>query len=109
MRSVAMIHGSIKGMGLTRRCDILAIREQLCEGGPVVYSRCCVIDELPEFPDGDYTASFRGHTVSMKKQGGLWLPSKDGVPADDEERHSDRGSESQSADGFLAILRKYSI
>jgi hypothetical protein len=89
---------------------MLAMREQSCETGRPVFSRCCVIDELPDLPDGDYTASFRGHMVSMKKQGGLWLPSGNAIPVGGEGRPaSDRRNERDSAAPFLAILRKYSI
>jgi hypothetical protein len=111
MRSVALIHGEIKGMGLTCRCDILAMKEQSRDGGPAVFSCCCVLDALPESPDGDYTASFTGHTVSMKKEGGLWLPSGKAVPIGGEGRRGrdHRGNEPEAAAGLWAILRKHSV
>lgn len=53
---------------------MLAMRDVPTAPGPVVYSRCSVIDAPPDMPDGDYTVTFDRYIVPAKKQSGLWIP-----------------------------------
>jgi hypothetical protein len=74
MRSVVLIHGLLRGMEREATCEMLAMKEAESGRGPVLYSRCSVIDAPMDLPDGDYTVSFNGCVVSARKEGGLWMP-----------------------------------
>ena len=74
MRSVVMIHGLLRGMEREAPCDMIAMKEAEPEKGPVIFSRCSVIDAPIDLPDGDYTVSFNGCVVSVRKEAGLWMP-----------------------------------
>src|SRR5580704_14915620 len=74
MRSVVLIHGLLRGMESEAACEMLAMKEAESGKGPVLYSRCSVIDAPMDLPDGDYTVSFNGCVVSARKEGGLWMP-----------------------------------
>jgi hypothetical protein len=55
-------------------CEMLAMKEAESEKGPVLFSRCSVIDAPMDLPDGEYTVSFNGCVVSARKDAGLWMP-----------------------------------
>jgi hypothetical protein len=74
MRSVVMIHGLLRGMEREAPCEMLAMKEAESERGPVIFSRCSVIDAPMDLPDGDYTVAFNGCVVSARKEAGLWMP-----------------------------------
>jgi hypothetical protein len=74
MRSVVLIHGLLQGNGRQESCEMLAMRDVSAASGPVVYSRCSVIDAPQDIPDGDYTVTFDGYIVPARKQSGLWIP-----------------------------------
>jgi hypothetical protein len=94
MRSVVLIHGLLTGMGQHEPCEMLAIKESGSAATEEVFSRCSVIDAPQELPDGDYRVSFNGHSVSARKEGGLWVPAEDALAmraeqqSGDEQRHS---------------------
>lgn len=98
-------------MGCIRRCDLMAMKEHASETSPARYFRCCVIDELRDLPDGHYTVTFPGYKVRVTKEAGLWLPSEDVASVDPERKRLrvDRPRESDTVDGLLAILRKYTV
>ena len=73
MRSVVLVHGTLSGMGRETGCEMLAIKETHVDSGETAYSRCSVIQTDPHLPDGDYVVIFKGNTVQVRRQGGLWL------------------------------------
>lgn len=58
---------------------MLAMRDVPTVPGPVVYSRCSVIDAPLNLPDGDYAVTFDRYIVPARKEAGLWIP--DGATA----------------------------
>lgn len=81
MRSVVLIYGVLRGMGRESPCEMLALKEKHPESGKPMYSRCSVTRAASDLPDGDYTVSFRGGQVAVRREGGLWLA--DGVQLGD--------------------------
>jgi hypothetical protein len=52
-------------------CILVVWKESSTHGR--VYSRCRIIDEPSDFPDGLYTVFFAGHSVSARKWSGQWM------------------------------------
>jgi hypothetical protein len=90
MRSLAHMQGLLRGMGREVRCEMLAIREEGSEAGQPVFSRCSVIETAEDLPDGAYTLAFDGYVVSVRKEGGLWIPQDAAVPMEERSAKSDR-------------------
>ena len=86
MRSVVMIRGMLRGMEREAPCEMLAMKEAESGKGPVIFSRCSVIDAPIDIPDGDYVVSFNGCVVSARKEAGLWIPDGSAVEEPSAER-----------------------
>lgn len=79
MRSVVLIHGVLRGMGLESDCEMLALKATDSETLSVTYSRCSVIQTASDLPDGEYTVTFEGNTALARREGGLWLANSDAL------------------------------
>ncbi len=79
MRSVVLIHGVLRGMGLESECEMLALKATDSESRSVTYSRCSVIQTASDLPDGEYTLTFAGTSVIARREGGLWLANGDAL------------------------------
>jgi hypothetical protein len=80
MRSVVLIHGLLRGMGREAPCEMIAMRDTSPDRTPA-YCRCSVVEAPEDLPDGEYTVSFLGEAVRVRRQGGLWLPGEDPLRA----------------------------
>lgn len=73
MRSVVLIHGVLRGMGQEAGCDMVALCDTQPDRRRPVYSRWSVLDAPRNLPDGCYSVIFEGHTIPVRREGGLWL------------------------------------
>jgi hypothetical protein len=73
MRSVVLIHGVLRGMGQESNCEMLALKETDSLTRRTTYSRCSVIKADSDLPDGEYIVAFQSNTVSVRREGSLWL------------------------------------
>lgn len=76
--TIVLVHGTIRGMGFTARCEMIARKRRLSghsEPGPrYAYSDCSVLEVSQDLPDGMYTVTTDdGQSVSTTRQYGLWL------------------------------------
>jgi hypothetical protein len=67
--AAVIVRGMLQGMGREMPCDLIAWRSPRASAG---YSQVRVIDAAPDLPDGTYTITFEGYTVSTQKRGGWW-------------------------------------
>jgi len=58
-------------MNSTSDCALLTWKEFSTTGR--VYTRCKIVDEPKELPDGPYSLTFAGHTVQTRKFEGNWM------------------------------------
>jgi hypothetical protein len=109
MRSLACIHGLLKGMGREVPCVMLAINEESSEAGPPVFTRCSVVDAAEDLPDGAYRVEFDGYSVSAKKEGGLWVPEDAVVGTPVAERSAEVHQTSRNEDVIEMPYRKHHV
>jgi len=58
-------------MNSTSDCALLTWKESSTSGR--VYTRCRIVDELSELPDGPYTLFLAGHEIPTRKFEGHWM------------------------------------
>lgn len=70
--AVTRVAGILRGMGREVPCELMVWRETSSTGR--VYTRCRVVSEPSDLPDGSYNLFFAGHyKVSTRKWEGHWL------------------------------------
>jgi hypothetical protein len=57
-------------MGLESQCTLEAWQERSSTGR--VFTRCRIVDDAPELPDGPYEIVFPGGSVRTRKTSGAW-------------------------------------
>lgn len=71
VKSIVRVRGVLRGMACVADCALLTWKESSTSGR--VYTRCKIVDEPGELPDGPYTLSFNGHEVPTRKFEGHWM------------------------------------
>jgi len=71
VKSIVRVRGVLRGMACAADCALLTWKESSTSGR--VYTRCKIVDEPSELPDGPYTLSFKGHEVPTRKFEGQWM------------------------------------
>jgi hypothetical protein len=67
---VVRVQGVLQGMDREADCGLITWKERSTSGR--VYTRCRIVDEPPDLPEGPYTLSFARHTVPTRKFDGCW-------------------------------------
>lgn len=70
MRSVARVPAVLRAPDIDSKCTLEVWQESSSTGR--IFTRCRIIDETPEVPDGPYQVLFANHAVSTWKTGGAW-------------------------------------
>ncbi|HUB19743.1 MAG TPA: hypothetical protein VL990_13970 [Acidobacteriaceae bacterium] len=52
-------------------CELITWKEQATSGR--VYTRCRIVEEPSDLPEGPYTLSFAGHAIPTRKFDGCWM------------------------------------
>jgi hypothetical protein len=65
------VRGVLRGMNREADCVLVAWKESSESGR--VYTRCRIIDEPSDLPDGTYTVIFAGQSVTTRKWWGEWM------------------------------------
>jgi hypothetical protein len=71
VKSVIRVRGVLKGMDRKAACILLTWKETSTTGR--VYTRCRIVDEPSDLPDGPYTLSFARLTLSTRKLDDCWM------------------------------------
>lgn len=58
-------------MNREAECKLLTWKETSASGR--IYTRCKIMNEPGDLPDGTYTAFFAGHSVATRKWDGYWM------------------------------------
>lgn len=72
-RESVILKGILKGMGREASCAILALKVSLPQLNIFEYVRCDIHEAPADLPDGQYSVSFDGRTMKVKKLDGNWL------------------------------------
>ena len=70
MPGVVRVRGFLQGMDCDADCELITWKESSTSGR--IYSRCRIVNEPSDLPEGPYTLSFAGYTVSTRKFDGCW-------------------------------------
>lgn len=68
--STIHVHAVLRGMGQEAECTLETWKERSSTGR--VFTRCRIIDDTPELPDGSYEIFVAGQRLNTKKWSGLW-------------------------------------
>ena len=71
MQTVVRVHGVLKGLDREANCVVTTWKERSSSGR--VYTRCRIVDEPGDMPEGPYTLTFAGYTVPTRKFDGCWM------------------------------------
>jgi hypothetical protein len=76
-KETVFLNGVLRGEGRERTCRVRATRnsefpDESVIAASIAYCRCCV-EDVDDFPDGDYELEFDGHKVSLSRKDGQYL------------------------------------
>jgi hypothetical protein len=71
VKSIVRVRGVLRGMSCEADCALMTWKESSTSGR--VYTRCRIVDDPDELPDGPYTLFFAGHKVPTRKFEGRWM------------------------------------
>jgi hypothetical protein len=71
LQGVVRVHGVLKGLDCEANCVLSTWKERSSSGR--VFTRCRIVDEPGDLPEGPYTLEFAGHTVPTRKFDGCWM------------------------------------
>lgn len=72
-REHVVMRGRLQGMGREADCLVAATKVSLPGTDLFEYANCRIHQEPEDLPDGQYTVSFAGRTVSLRKKNGFWV------------------------------------
>jgi hypothetical protein len=61
----------LKGLDREAECEVTTWKERSSSGR--VYTRCKIVDEPGDLPEGPYSLTFAGYTLSTRKFDGSWM------------------------------------
>lgn len=70
MASLIRVEALVRGVGHEAQCTLEIWKERSSTGR--VFTRCRIVDDPPELPDGSYEIHVAGQSFSTKKWSGLW-------------------------------------
>lgn len=70
MASVIRLNALVRGMGRESPCMLEAWKERSSTGR--VFTRCRIVEDPPDLPDGSYEIFVAGQRFNTKKWSGLW-------------------------------------
>lgn len=70
MGEVVRIPGILSATGIVAPCIVETWKERSSSGH--VFTRCRIINDPPQLPDGPYDLEFGGHKVTTRKLSGKW-------------------------------------
>jgi len=76
-KETVLLEGVLKGAGHERKCRVKALRhstyaDECATPTCFSYSRC-QIEDVDDFPDGDYEVEFDAHRVAVTKKAGRYF------------------------------------
>lgn len=71
MQGVVRVHGVLKGLDREANCVLATWKERSSSGR--VFTRCRIVDEPSDLPEGPYTMTFAGYSVPTRKFDGCWM------------------------------------
>jgi hypothetical protein len=71
LQGVVRVHGVLQGLEREANCVLMAWKERSSSGR--VFTRCRVVDEPADLPEGPYTLTFAGYSVPTRKFDGCWM------------------------------------
>ena len=76
-KEVVSLEGLLRGESQERRCRVKAMRhttyEDECASPTWVSYSKCEIDDVDDFPDGNYEVEFDAHRVAVTKKAGQYF------------------------------------
>ncbi|HEY6448301.1 MAG TPA: hypothetical protein VIY53_17715 [Acidobacteriaceae bacterium] len=70
MNSIARFPAVLRGSDVDSKCTLEAWVEHSSTGR--VFTRCRIVDDAPDLPDGPYEVVFANHAVKTRKAMGQW-------------------------------------
>ena len=70
MASTIHVRAVLRGMGREAQCTLETWKERSSTGR--VFTRCRIVDDPPDLPDGSYEIFVAGQRFNTKKWSGLW-------------------------------------
>lgn len=70
MELVVRVPGVLRGLERDGDCELITWKESSTAGR--VYTRCKIVNEPADLPEGPYELSFAGHTITTRKFDGCW-------------------------------------
>jgi hypothetical protein len=71
VQAVVRIHGFLQGLEKEAGCVVMTWKERSTSGR--TFTRCKIVDEPADLPEGPYTLSFAGYKVTTRKFDGCWM------------------------------------
>ncbi len=71
VQAVVRIHGVLQGVDRKAACVVAIWKERSTSGR--VYTRCKIVDEPSDLPEGPYQLLLAGHEVPTRKFDGCWM------------------------------------
>lgn len=68
--SVVRVSAFLRGMGVEASCTLETWKERSSSGR--VFTRCRVVEDPANLPDGTYDLTIEGQTFSAKRWSGIW-------------------------------------
>jgi hypothetical protein len=68
--SVVRVGAVVRGMGVEAPCILETWKEKSSSGR--VFTRCRVVEDPPNLPDGPYDVTIDGQTFSTRRWSGAW-------------------------------------
>ncbi|HKR27581.1 MAG TPA: hypothetical protein VJS11_09000 [Acidobacteriaceae bacterium] len=70
MASVIRLDALVRGMGREAQCTLETWKERSSTGR--VFTRCRIVEDPPDLPDGSYEIFVAGQRFNTKKWSGVW-------------------------------------
>jgi len=71
VKGVVRVQALLRGMGCEADCRLLTWKESSTTGR--TYTRCRILDDPPDLPDGAYRVFFAGYSIPTRKFEGSWM------------------------------------
>ena len=71
MQGAVRVHGVLKGLDREANCVLMIWKERSSAGR--VFTRCRIVDEPSDLPEGPYTVVFSGNELPTRKFDGCWM------------------------------------